>query len=118
MCFSEKIGSTRKEVGFHGYIAILVGLHNHPYLQVFVRIELIQCGLIPFSSIRTSTVALGKNLLITRVSNKGAVSFHLDLHVNALCPSLSSPLPLRFICCHLAADTNSESKLDRRNHDA
>lgn len=85
---------------------------------MFVRIELIQSGLIPFSSIRTNSIALGKNLLVTRVGNKGGVSCHLDLNPAVFCPSLPSPLPLRFVCCHLAADTNGESKLDRRNRDA
>lgn len=85
---------------------------------MFVRIELIQSGLIPFSSIHTHSIALGKNLLVTRVGNKGGVSCHLDLNPAVFCPSLPSPLPLHFVCCHLAADTNGESKLDRRNRDA
>ena len=53
---------------------------------MFIRIDLIQCGVIPVSSIRTNSIALGKNLLVTRVSNKGGTSLHMALNTSVLSP--------------------------------
>ena len=85
---------------------------------MFIRIDLIQCGVIPVSSIRTNSIALGKNLLVTRVSNKGGTSLHMALNTSVLSPDAPIETALSFVGCHLTADQNGESKLDRRNRDA
>lgn len=106
--YEEKVGSTRKEVGFHGYIAVIV----------FIRIELIQCGLVPVNEIVTKNVALGKNLVVTRASNKGGVRVRcpLDLRVFNMPGAIQTQVD--FICCHLASDQKGVSKIQKRNKNA
>ncbi|KNB43711.1 endonuclease exonuclease phosphatase [Blastocystis sp. subtype 4] len=105
MYYTEKIGSVRKEVGFHGFIAM-----------VFIRIDLIQCGLIPTASLSTKTIALGKNLVVTRASNKGGVRVRCPLDLDVL--GLGERTSIDFLCCHLAADQQGESQLEKRNQNA
>ena len=115
--FTEKVGSTRKEVGFHGFIAMIVSLWVFVD-KVFVKIELLQCGFIPAQEIAMKNIALGKNLVITRASNKGGVRVRLPLRLSLLNPNLLLNTSVDFICCHLAADISGQSKLDKRNRDA
>ena len=111
MYYTEKIGSVRKEVGFHGFIAMVVGM-----LFYLIRIDLIQCGLIPTASLSTKTIALGKNLVVTRASNKGGVRVRCPLDLDVL--GLGERTSIDFLCCHLAADQQGESQLEKRNQNA
>lgn len=106
--YEEKVGSTRKEVGFHGYIAVIV----------FIRMELIQCGLIPEKEILTKNVALGKNLVVTRASNKGGVRVRCPLDLRVLNMKDAIQTQIDFICCHLASDQKGVSKIEKRNKNA
>ena len=106
--YEEKVGSTRKEVGFHGYIAVIV----------FIRMELIQCGLIPEKEILTKNVALGKNLVVTRASNKGGVRVRCPLDLRVLNMKDAIQTQIDFICCHLASDQKGVSKIETRNKNA
>ena len=106
--YEEKVGSTRKEVGFHGYIAVIV----------FIRMELIQCGLIPEKEIITKNVALGKNLVVTRASNKGGVRVRCPLDLRVLNMKDAIQTQIDFICCHLASDQKGVSKIEKRNKNA
>ena len=115
---TEKVGSTRREVGFHGYIALIVVLVYHFYHQLFIRIDLLQSGFISFPSISTQTVALGANLVITRAGNKGGVCVRCPIDLTAWNSALSLQTHIDFICCHLAADQSGASKLEKRNEDA
>lgn len=83
---------------------------------MFIRIDLIQCGLIPTAYISTKTIALGKNLVVTRASNKGGVRIRFPLALDLL--GLGEMTHLDFLCCHLTADQQGESKLDKRNQNA
>lgn len=114
----EKVGSTRKEVGFHGYIAVIVASVSPFHAQLFIRIDLIQSGLVPMAEIATKNVALGKNLVVTRASNKGGVRVRCPLDLTAWegVPDLHTQVD--FICCHLASDQHGESKLAKRNKNA
>ena len=116
--YTEKVGSTRKEVGFHGYIAVIVVLVSLSHIQVFIRIDLIQSGFVPVSRIVTKNVALGKNLVVTRASNKGGVRVRcpLELGVLGLDPARSTQID--FICCHLASDQKGQTKIAKRNKNA
>lgn len=116
--YTEKVGSTRKEVGFHGYIAVTVFMGPCNQSQVFIRIDLIQSGLVPVSKIVTKNVALGKNLVVTRASNKGGVRVRcpLELGVLGIEPALSTQID--FICCHLASDQKGQTKIAKRNKNA
>ena len=106
--YTEKVGSTHKEVGFHGYIAV----------TVFIRIDLIQAGLVPVSKIVTKNVALGKNLVVTRASNKGGVRVRCPLELGALGIQPAMSTQVDFICCHLASDQKGVTKIAKRNKNA
>ncbi len=84
--------------------------------KVFIRIDLIQCGLIPTASLSTKTIALGKNLVVTRASNKGGVRVRCPLDLDVL--GLGERTSIDFLCCHLAADQQGESQLEKRNQNA
>ena len=116
--FEEKVGSTRKEVGFHGYIAVIVHHRFFLHSQMFVRIDLIQSGLVPINKIVTKNVALGKNLVVTRASNKGGVRVRCPLNFAALGMEGVRASNIDFICCHLASDQHGQSKLEQRNKNA
>lgn len=83
-----------------------------------MKIDLIQCGLIPFHDITTKSLALGANLVITRAGNKGGVYIRCPLNLHSWNESLSADTHVDFICCHLAADQSGVSKLEKRNADA
>ena len=83
-----------------------------------MKIELIQCGFIPIQQIVTKNIALGKNLMVTRADNKGGVRVRIPFNLAILNPNLPVVSSVDFICCHLAADQNGESKLEKRNKDA
>ena len=85
---------------------------------MFVKIELLQCGFIPAHEVATKNIALGKNLVITRASNKGGVRVRLPLKLSLLNHNLLLNTTVDFVCCHLAADISGQSKLDKRNKDA
>lgn len=86
--------------------------------KVFVKMDLIQCGLIPAHGIVTKNIALGKNMVVTRASNKGGVRVRLPLDLSVINHNFSLQTSLDFVCCHLAADTNGESKVEKRNQNA
>ena len=56
---------------------------------MFVRIDLIQSGLVPINKIVTKNVALGKNLVVTRASNKGGVRVRSAAGERLTCLSMS-----------------------------
>lgn len=118
LAFTEKVGSVRKEVGFHGFIAMIVYCCFDTFIQVFVKIELIQCGFIPIQYVNTKNIALGKNLMVTRAANKGGVRVRIPFNLSILNPNLPIKSCIDFVCCHLAADQSGESKLEKRNKDA
>ena len=63
-------------------------------------------------------IALGKNLVVTRASNKGGVRVRLPIDLTLLNHNLVLQSSIDFICCHLAADISGASKLEKRNKDA
>lgn len=86
--------------------------------QVFIRIDLIQCGLVPVAKILTKNVALGKNLVVTRASNKGGVRVRCPLELGALGLEPAMSTQIDFICCHLASDQKGKTKIAKRNKNA
>ena len=74
---------------------------------MFVRIDLIQSGLVPINKIVTKNVALGKNLVVTRASNKGGVRVR--------CPLNFAALGMEGV---RASDQHGQSKLEKRNKNA
>lgn len=66
----------------------------------------------------TKNVALGKNLVVTRASNKGGVRVRLPLNFAAIGMEGATRSQLDFICCHLASDQHGQSKLEKRNKNA
>ena len=63
----------------------------------------------------TKNVALGKNLVVTRASNKGGVRVRLPLNFAAIGMEGATRSQIDFICCHLASDQHGQSKLEKRN---
>ena len=68
--------------------------------------------------ISTKNVALGKNLVVTRASNKGGVRVRCPIDLSGWHDSLQLRTHVDFICCHLASDQHGESKLAKRNKNA
>ena len=85
---------------------------------MFVRIDLIQSGLVPINKIVTKNVALGKNLVVTRASNKGGVRVRCPLNFAAIVMEGVRASNIDFIFCHLASDQHGQSKLEKRNKNA
>lgn len=56
----SKVGNIRKELGYHGYVAIFL----------FVRNTFMQSNFIRYEEMKCSEVSLGINLVVTRASNK------------------------------------------------
>ena len=83
-----------------------------------MKIDLIQCGFIPYEGISNKNIALGKNLVVTRASNKGGVRVRIPIDLSCLNSNLTLKSSIDFICCHLAADISGESKIEKRNKDA
>ena len=112
-CYSHQIGSTHTEFGFHGYIAIIVFIHD-----VLLRSNLVSVADLvdQLKDKRNQQVALGKNLGVARASNKGGVSINMPLNLQKLGYAENSCLT--FISCHLTSDASGVSKVDKRNQDA
>lgn len=70
------------------------------------------------NTIKQSNASYGKNLVVTKAANKGAVCiqvplnyFNLNLPVNGKLPSNYA-----FICCHLPSDIDNSSKWKERDN--
>jgi hypothetical protein len=100
----HRIGGTMKGLGFHGHIA----------LGIFVAEWLVASGMCKISRAVRGSVALGVNLVVTRVSNKGAVAIALPLRLPDPDGALSVPASLVFISCHLASDNKGNSRIGER----
>ena len=105
---SHSIGSTSKSLGFHGHIA----------LGVWVREWLVASKICRLSQAVRGSVLLGRNLLLTRAPNKGAVAIALPVRLPDASGALSIPSAFVFISCHLTSDSSGDSRLDARNRNA
>ena len=97
---------------------------------MFVRTDLIRLNLIPQEGIVSKNVALGKNLVVTRASNKvylsletvliwqGGVRIRIPLDFTAFDLPAEYNTKIDVICCHLAADSKGVSKLEKRSKNA
>ena len=63
----------------------------------------------------TKNVALGKNLVVTRASNKGGVRVRLPLNFAAIGMEGATRSQLDFICCHLASDQQAGEAQQERS---
>lgn len=102
------IGNVRKELGYHGYIALFV----------FIRMEFMMSGLIRSHEIRKTESALGMNLIITKASNKGGVCVSFPVHFDYVKAPGDSTCKFGFISCHLPSDSKGKSKWEKRDKTA
>ena len=102
------IGNANTSLGFHGFI----------YVAVFVHQRLVANGVALVSAATRREVRLGRNLVVTRAANKGAVAVILPLRVPDSSGQLTRLSSLVFVGCHLASDSKGASKLPARNADA
>jgi hypothetical protein len=96
--YTTSIGSGNTSLGYHGYIA----------LMLFVKVSELKTGAIVPSIPSVSTMATGKDLIVTTAQNKGAVGLPLQIHDTSIC----------FVTCHLPSDSKGQSKLSKRNASA
>ena len=61
-------------------------------------------------------VALGKNLVVTRASNKGGVCLTIPVNLSSF--DFKEVVNITFVSCHLASDKAGVSKVDKRNKNA
>ena len=104
----HRVGSTIKRLGFHGHIAV----------AVYVKEWMVSSGFCKLSRAVRGAVALGKNLVITRAANKGAVAVALPIRLPDGTGALSVPSALIFVSCHLTSDASGKTKLKARNRNA
>ncbi len=109
--YTLELGSAQTALGYHGFIA----------LAVFVRAELVASGAVaylgldgqqggegaprPVSRSNGGVVRRGRNLGLTRASNKGAVGL----------PFRCFDATLAFVTCHLSSDLRGHTYLQQRN---
>ncbi len=112
-CFSNQIGNTNTNLGYHGYIGLIIFIHEN----------LLRCNVVPSYDLEEQIkdkkhhqIALGKNLGVTRASNKGGVSITIPITLEKL--GFTENAYLTFISCHLASDKKGVSKVEKRNKDA
>jgi hypothetical protein len=96
--YEAEIGSTNKQLGFHGYIAV----------TIFVKRRYVDEGVFVVDDRGASTAARGANLLVTRAANKGGVGL----------PCRFYDQRLAFATAHLASDSHGKTKLHKRLKDA
>lgn len=104
----HRIGATMKGLGFHGHIVI----------AVFVRDWMVSRGVCKLSKAVRASVALGRNLYLTRAANKGAVAISLPIRLPDGQGNLSISSALVFVSCHLTSDSKGKNKIEKRNRDA
>lgn len=104
----HRVGSTIKRLGFHGHVCVVV----------YVREWMVTSGMVRVSRAVRGAVALGKNLVITRAANKGAVAVALPIRLPDGTGALSVPSALVFVSCHLTSDASGKTKLKARNRNA
>ncbi len=111
--FSHQIGNTRTELGFHGYIGLVLFVH-----EALVRSKIVPSAILAeqLRDHKHHQIALGKNLGVVRASNKGGVSLTVPLRLERLGMDVNTNVT--FISCHLASDKNGVSKAEKRNADA
>jgi hypothetical protein len=105
---SHRLGSTSKAFGFHGYIAV----------SVFAHEWMVESGVCKVSKATRGAVALGRNLVVTRASNKGACGIALPIRLPGPNGHLTVASSLVFISCHLQNDVKGASRLSERNKNA
>ena len=93
--YSSEIGSTNRNLGYHGFIG----------LTVLVKRELIEKGYVKYREPSTQVAATGTNLLLTKAENKGAVGLPFQIH----------DVTVGFVTAHLPSDTKGKKKLTKRN---
>ena len=94
----EQIGKTG--FGYHGYIALFVYVRE-------AAAALVECS----AAIRTQ-LCMGKNLLVTRASNKGSVSISLPVHFPTEEGDVDGAYV--FVTCHIASDLNGARRAQPR----
>ena len=104
----HRIGATMKGLGFHGHIV----------LAVYVRDWMVTRGICRLSKAVRGSVALGRNLYLTRAANKGAVAISLPIRLPDNTGALTVTSALVFLSCHLTSDSKGKNKVDKRNRDA
>ena len=102
---SHRVGSTIKRLGFHGHTA----------LAVWVSEWMVARGLVRLSRAVKGAVALGRNLVVTRVANKAAVAISLPIRLPDASGRLSVASALVFVSCHLTSDASGKTRLAARN---
>jgi len=105
---SHAIGNANTQLGYHGFISVLVCVHE----------RLISAGVALPSVAQRREVRLGRNLVVTRAGNKGAVAVVLPLRLPDAYGMLTRLSSFTFVACHLASDSKGASKLASRNGDA
>jgi len=93
--YSSEIGSTNRNLGYHGFIG----------LTVLVRRDLVENGYVKYREPSTQVTATGTNLLLTKAENKGGVGLPFQIH----------DVTIGFVTAHLPSDTKGKKKLTKRN---
>ena len=93
--YSSEIGSTNRNLGYHGFIG----------LSVFVKRDLVEKGYIKYKEPSTQVTATGTNLLLAKAENKGAVGLPFQIH----------DVTIGFATAHLPSDSKGKNKLIKRN---
>jgi hypothetical protein len=104
----HRIGATLKQLGFHGHIV----------LAVYVRDWMVASGVCKLSRAVRGAVALGRNLVVTRAANKGAVAVALPIRLPDADGGLNISSALVFVSCHLTSDNKGATRLQARNANA
>ena len=93
--YSSEIGSSNRNLGYHGFIG----------LTVLVKRELVDKGYVKYREPSTQVTATGTNLLLTKAENKGGVGLPFQIH----------DVTIGFVTAHLPSDTKGKKKLSKRN---
>lgn len=94
-CFSEQIGSDVHQLGYHGYISLFVFVDRH-YVDAGV-----------FNVKEHEAAKRGKDLLLTRASNKGAVGLSFQFYNTSIA----------FVTGHFCSDKKGANRIENRIQD-
>ena len=108
ICLHHHIGATAKALGFHGHIAAVL----------WVAEWLVEAGLVKLSTATRASVPLGKNFIVTKAPNKGAVAIALPLRLPDASGALTLSSHLVFVSCHLTSDNKGKNKIAIRNRNS
>ena len=102
------IGNSTTSLGYHGFI----------YLAVLVHTRVVSDGICSLANTVRTAVPLGRQLLLARATNKGAVSIALPVVFPDITGRLCVRSSLTFVCCHLTSDKKREPRIADRNANA